>query len=115
MTPSGPGRGRPAPLCAVWCLNGQEGMPLAGPPRPRHRRAATGAQSCASPHPRRTLTMAAPIALAVSVNAPADRITDALSASEGLASFWATDSDAEPRTGHWAGTTVTWDLAQSGD
>ena len=43
--------------------------------------------------------MAAPIALAVSVNAPADRITDALSASEGLASFWATDSDAEPRTG----------------
>ena len=97
--------------------------------------------------------MAAPIALAVSVNAPADRITDALSASEGLASFWATDSDAEPRTGsiarfgfggpelqmridqldpgrriawtclndfpmppgHWAGTTVTWDLTQSGD
>ena len=35
----------------------------------------------------------------MSVNAPADRITDALSTREGLASFWATDSDAEPRTG----------------
>jgi len=86
--------------------------------------------------------MAAPIALAVSVNAPADRITDALSTSEGLASFWTTDSHAEPHTGsvarfgfggpelqmridrlddfpmppgHWAETTVTWDLTQSGD
>ena len=43
--------------------------------------------------------MAAPIALAVSVNAPADRITDALSTREGLASFWTTDSYAEPHTG----------------
>jgi uncharacterized protein YndB with AHSA1/START domain len=97
--------------------------------------------------------MAAPIALAVSVNAPADRITDALSTREGLASFWTTDSYAEPHTGsvarfgfggpelqmridqldpgrrivwtclndfpmppgHWTGTTVTWDLTQSGN
>jgi len=43
--------------------------------------------------------MAAPIALAVSVNAPAERITDALATTEGLASFWTTDSRAEPRIG----------------
>jgi uncharacterized protein YndB with AHSA1/START domain len=43
--------------------------------------------------------MAAAIALAVSVNAPADCITDALSTAEGLASFWTTDSHAEPHTG----------------
>ena len=40
--------------------------------------------------------MTAPIALAVSVNAPPDRITDALSTADGLASFWTTDSHAEP-------------------
>ena len=39
--------------------------------------------------------MAASIALAVSVNAPPDRITDALSTAEGLASFWTTDGRAE--------------------
>ena len=43
--------------------------------------------------------MAAPIALAVSVNAPPDRITDALSTADGLASFWTADSHAEPQTG----------------
>jgi uncharacterized protein YndB with AHSA1/START domain len=43
--------------------------------------------------------MAAPITLAVSVNAPPDRITDALSTAEGLASFWTADSRAEPHTG----------------
>ena len=97
--------------------------------------------------------MAAAIALAVSVNAPADRITDALATTEGLASFWTTDSRARPHTGsvarfgfggpelqmridqldpgrriawtcltdfpmppgHWTGTTVTWDLTQSGN
>jgi len=97
--------------------------------------------------------MAACIALAVSVNAPPERITDALSTTEGLASFWTTDSHAEPHTGsvarfgfggpelqmridqlnpgrriawtcltdfpmppgHWTGTTVTWDLTQSGN
>jgi len=97
--------------------------------------------------------MAARIALAVSVNAPAERITDALATTEGLASFWTTDSRAEPRIGsvarfgfggpelqmridqldpgrriawtcltdfpmppgHWMGTTVTWDLTQSGN
>ena len=32
--------------------------------------------------------MTAAIALAVSVNAPPDRITEALSTAEGLASFW---------------------------
>jgi len=96
--------------------------------------------------------MAAPIALAVSVNAPAGRITDALATTEGLASFWTTDSHAAPEAGsaarfgfggpelqmridqldpgrriawtclndfpmppgHWAGTTVTWDLTPSG-
>jgi len=46
--------------------------------------------------------MAASIALAVSVNAPPDRITDALSTAEGLASFWTTDSRAEPRPGSFA-------------
>ena len=97
--------------------------------------------------------MAAPIALAVSVNAPAGRITDALATTEGLASFWTTDSHAAPEAGsaarfgfggpelqmridqldpgrriawtclndfpmppgHWAGTTVTWDLTPSGN
>ena len=96
--------------------------------------------------------MTAAIALAVSVNAPPDRITEALSTAEGLASFWTADSHAEPQTGsvarlgfggpelqlrvdrlttghriewtclndfpmppgHWAGTTVTWDLTPSG-
>ena len=43
--------------------------------------------------------MTAPIALAVSVNAPPDRITEALSTAEGLASFWTADSRAEPHTG----------------
>lgn len=43
--------------------------------------------------------MAASIALAVSVNAPPDRITDALSTAGGLASLWTTDSRAEPRPG----------------
>ena len=43
--------------------------------------------------------MAAPIALAVSVNAPARRITDALATTEGLASFWTADSRAEPQPG----------------
>ena len=43
--------------------------------------------------------MAAAIALAVSVNAPPSRITDALSTAEGLASFWTTGSHAEPRAG----------------
>jgi len=102
---------------------------------------------------RRNVTMAALIALAVSVNAPPERITDALSTTEGLASFWTTDSHAEPHTGsvarfgfggpdlqmrierldpgrriawtcltdfpmppgQWEGTTVTWDLTQSGN
>ena len=97
--------------------------------------------------------MAAPIALAVSVNAPAGRITDALATTEGLASFWTTDSHAAAEAGsvarfgfggpelqmridqldpgrriawtclsdfpmppgHWAGTTVTWDLTPSGN
>jgi len=43
--------------------------------------------------------MAAAIALAVSVNAPAGRITGALSTKQGPAWFWTTDSRAEPRTG----------------
>jgi len=43
--------------------------------------------------------MTAAIALAVSVNAPPDRITEALSTTEGLASFWTADSHAEPQTG----------------
>ena len=43
--------------------------------------------------------MTAAIALAVSVNAPPDRITEALSTAEGLASFWTADSHAEPQTG----------------
>ena len=46
--------------------------------------------------------MAASIAVAVSVNAPSDRITDALSTARGLASFWTTDSRAEPRPGSLA-------------
>jgi len=41
----------------------------------------------------------APIALAVGVDAPPDRITGALSTAEGLAAFWTTDSRAEPHTG----------------
>jgi uncharacterized protein YndB with AHSA1/START domain len=97
--------------------------------------------------------MAAQIALAVCVNAPPDHITEALSTTDGLASFWTTDSHAEPHAGsvarfgfggpelqlridqldpgrriawtclsdfpmppgHWAGTTVTWDLTPSGN
>jgi uncharacterized protein YndB with AHSA1/START domain len=43
--------------------------------------------------------MAAPIALAVSINAPADIVSAALSTSTGLASFWTTDSEAEPKVG----------------
>src|SRR5262245_34494366 len=43
--------------------------------------------------------MAVPIALAVSINALPDRITDAISTAEGLASFWTADSRAEPQTG----------------
>jgi len=43
--------------------------------------------------------MAAPIALAVTVHAPAGRISDALSTAKGLASFWTADSRAEPQPG----------------
>lgn len=43
--------------------------------------------------------MAASIALAVSVDAPPHHITDALCTAEGLASFWTTDSRAEPQPG----------------
>ena len=43
--------------------------------------------------------MTALIALAVTVNAPPGRITDALSTGEGLASFWTADSHAEPQPG----------------
>lgn len=43
--------------------------------------------------------MAAPIVLAVDIDAPADTILEAISTSSGLASFWTTDCQAEPRIG----------------
>src|SRR6266542_4068298 len=43
--------------------------------------------------------MAAPIVLAVGISAPAETIFDAISTTTGLASFWTTDSTAEPSVG----------------
>jgi hypothetical protein len=46
--------------------------------------------------------MAAPIALAIDVKASPDRIAEALTSGVGLASFWTTDSQAEPQIGSLA-------------
>ena len=43
--------------------------------------------------------MTASIALAVRVNAPPNRVTGALSTTNGLASFWTSDSRAKPQPG----------------
>lgn len=43
--------------------------------------------------------MAAPITLATAISAPAETISEAISTAAGLASFWTTDSKAEPKVG----------------
>lgn len=43
--------------------------------------------------------MAAPITLATSVNASSEKVFEALTESAGLASFWTSDSQAEPVVG----------------
>jgi hypothetical protein len=75
----------------------------AGAPAPPGKGRATRAPPHMSTyrhrHPRRNLTMASSIDLAVSVNAAPGRITDALATADGLASFWTADSHAEPQPG----------------
>jgi uncharacterized protein YndB with AHSA1/START domain len=46
--------------------------------------------------------MAGPLMHLVTINADANRIFDALSTSNGLASFWTADSHAEPKVGSTA-------------